>query len=95
MVVKNSWQKGNGKKGGKGQEKGGKGESRTCWTCGKAGHIAAWCTKGGNTNLYAIDEDDGEKAQESIENEEDLQAWCMLEESGNELWQEEISKKNK
>ena len=30
----------------KGQEKGGKGESRTCWTCGKTGHIADWCRKG-------------------------------------------------
>ena len=32
---KNSWQKGNGKKGGTGQEKGVKGETRACWTCGK------------------------------------------------------------
>ena len=31
---KNSWQKGNGKEGGTGQEKGGKGETRACWTCG-------------------------------------------------------------
>ena len=41
MEEKNSWQKGSGKQGGKGQEKGGKGESRTCWTCGKTGHNAA------------------------------------------------------
>ena len=31
---KNRWQKGSDKKGGKGQEKGGKGDTRTCWTCG-------------------------------------------------------------
>ena len=72
---KNSWQKGSGKKGGKGQGKGGKGESRTCWTCGKTGHIAAWCRKGGNKKLYTVDEDDGENAEEPTENEEDLQAW--------------------
>ena len=60
---KNSWQKGSGKKGEKGQEKGGKGDFRTCWTCGKTGHIAAWCRKGGNINLYAVDEDGGENAE--------------------------------
>ena len=32
-------------------------EMRTCWTCGKTGHIAAECWKGNNKNLYAIDED--------------------------------------
>ena len=42
---KNSWQKSSGKKGRKGQEMGGRGDSRTCWTCGKTGHIAAWCRK--------------------------------------------------
>ena len=26
--------------------------------------------------------------EESAENEEDLQAWCLLEESENEQWQE-------
>ena len=92
---KNSWQKGSGKKGGKGQEKGGKGETRTCWTCGKTGHIAAWCRKGSNKNLYAIDEDDSENVEESAEDEDDLQAWCLLEESENEQWQEVISRRNK
>ena len=67
-----------------GQEEGGKGDSRTCL-----------CRKGGNKNLYAVDEDDGEKAEESTENEEDLQAWCLLEESENEQWQEVISKHHK
>ena len=76
---KNSWQKGSGKKGGKGQEKGGKGETRTCWTCDKTGHIAAWCRKGSGNNLYAIGEDDSENVEESAEDEDDLQAWCLLE----------------
>ena len=53
-----------------------KGETRTCWTCGKTGHIAAWCRKGGNKHLYAIDEDDFENAEGSTDNEEELQAWC-------------------
>ena len=56
---------------------------------------AAWCRKGGNRNVYAVDEDDGENAEESTENEEDLQAWCLLEESENEQWQDVISKQNK
>ena len=91
----NSCQKGSGEKGGKGQEKGGKGETRTCWTCRKTGHIAAWCRKGGNKNLYAMDEDDSENAEESAEKKEDLQAWCTLEESENEQWQEVISRRRK
>ena len=96
---KSSWQKGSGKKGGKGQEKGGKGENRTCWTCGKTGHIAAWCGKGGKKNLYAMDEDDSEDTKEysnrSTESEEDLQAWCILEESESEQWQEVISRRSR
>ena len=46
-------------------------------------------------NLYAIDQDGSENAEESNENEEGLQAWCLLEGSENELWQEVISKQNK
>ena len=78
---KDPWQKRSGKKGGKGQEKGGKGETRTCWTCGKTGHIAARCRKGGNKNLYAMNEEDTENVEESAVNEEDMHAWCLLEES--------------
>ena len=96
---KNSWQKGSGKKGGKGQEKGGTGENRTCWTCGKTGHIAARCGKGGKKNLYAMYEDDSEDTKEysnrSTESEEDLQAWCILEESESETWQEVISRRSR
>ena len=82
MVTKLAWQKVSGKEGGKVQEKGGKGEGRTCWTCGKAGHIAAWCRKGDNKNLFAIDED-SEHIEEAHDSEEDLQAWCLLEENEN------------
>ena len=45
--------------------------------------------------MYAIDEDDVENAEESTENEEELQAWCLLEESENEQWQEVIRKQSK
>ena len=51
--------------------------------------------KGGNKNLYAVDEDDSKNVEESTENEEDLQVWCLLEESENEQWQEVISRRNK
>ena len=91
--------KGSGKKGGKGQDKGGKGENRTCWTCGKTGHIAAWCGKGGRENLYAVDEEENEGIEEhsnrSTKSEEDLQAWCILEESDSEQWQEVISRRSR
>ena len=53
-VAKMEAVKGSGKKGSKGQESGGKGGTRACWTCGKAGHIAAWCRKGGNKNCTPL-----------------------------------------
>ena len=68
-------------------------------TCGKTGHIAAWSGKGGKKNLYAVDEDDSEDTKEysnrSTESEEDLQAWCILEESESEQWQEVISRRSR
>ena len=46
--------------------------------------------------MYAVDEDDGENVEKSTENEEDLHAWCLLEENENEQWQEVIiCKQNK
>ena len=42
-----------------------------------------------------MDEDDSEDVEESPENEEDLQAWCLLEESENEQWQEVVSRRSK
>ena len=33
--------------------------------------------------------------EESVEEEDDLQAWCLLEESESEQWQEVISKRSK
>ena len=71
------------------------GENKPCWTCGKTGHIAAWCRKGGNKHLYAIDEDESEDLEEKPYNDEDLQAWCLLEESENEQLQEVISRRDK
>ena len=62
---KNFWQKGSDKKGSKRQEKSGKEETRACWTCGKIGHIAAWCRKRSTNILYAIDEDDSENILEN------------------------------
>ena len=52
------------------EQKGGKGERRTCWTCGTAGHIAASCPTGGCKNLYAIG------GKENDDNDEELQAWA-------------------
>ena len=73
----------------------GKEETRTRLTCDKTGHIAVWCRKGRKNNLYAIDENDSENIEEPADNEKDLQAWCLLEESENEQWQEVISRRDK
>ena len=45
--------------------------------------------------MYAIDEDENENVEESAEDEDDLQAWCLLEESESEQWQEVISRRKK
>ena len=68
---KSSWQKAKGKKGGKGQDQHGKGDSSTCWTGGKARHIAALCPRHGNKYLYAIDEEDNEVSEEARDNDEE------------------------
>ena len=88
------WQKGNGKKGGEGTEKGGKEDSRTCWS-GNAGRIAAWCPAGGNRNLCAVGEKESEVSEEAADNEAELQPWCLWEESEHEQWQEVIRRKDK
>ena len=49
----------------------------------------------GNNHLNAIDEDDSENVEEATDNEEDLQAWCLLEENEDEQWQEVISRRDK
>ena len=75
---KNSWQKGSGTKGSKGQEKGGKGGNRACWTCGKTGHIAAWCRQRGNKKLYAVDEDESEHIVETLIDDDELHPWVFV-----------------
>ena len=42
---------------------------------------------GSNKHVYAIDEDDIDNIEEAPDNEEELQAWCLLEESEHEQWQ--------
>ena len=45
--------------------------------------------------MYAIDEEDSEHVEEANDSEEGLQAWCLLEESENEQWQEHGQRKGK
>ena len=89
---KGQWSKTGGKKGGKGQEKGGKSDTRLCKSCGKTGN----CTnESWNRSLNAVDEDKGDISEEVHEDEDELHAWCLLEESENEQWEEVICNKSK
>ena len=73
-----------------------KGDIRVCWSCGPLGHIAANCVKGSwNRSLNAAEEDKGDTGEEVREDDDELRAWCLLEESENEQWQEVVSKKSK
>ena len=70
------WSKTGGKKGGTEQEKGGKGDARVCWSCGKPGHIGANCVKESwNRSLNAVEEDKGDISEEVHEDDDELHAW--------------------
>ena len=89
---RNPWQKGSGKKCGRGARERRQGRNQNVLDVRQdRTHCAPWCRKGRNTHLYAMDEDDSENAEESAENEEELQAWCLLEESVQEV----ISRRSK
>ena len=45
--------------------------------------------------MHAVDDDDSGNVEEATDNEEDMQAWCLLEESENEQWQEVISRRDR
>ena len=45
--------------------------------------------------LNAVDEDKGDISEEVHEDEDELHAWCLLEESENEQWEEVICNKSK
>ena len=70
-------------------------DTRVGWSCGKAAHLAANCTKGSwNRRLNAVDEDKGDISVEMHEDEYELHAWCLLEESEKEQWQEVLRNPN-
>ena len=50
------------------QRKGGTGDSKTCWTCAKAGHILASCPQCGNKNTYFMSEEQSEDNEEKRAN---------------------------
>ena len=59
------------------QEKGGKGDIRVCWSCGKTWHIAANCTTGSwNKSLNAVEEDTGDISEEVHEDEDEFRCFC-------------------
>ena len=56
-------------------------------------YIAANCAKGSwNRSLNAVEEDNGDISEEV--HDDGLHAWCLLEESDIEQWQEVTSKKS-
>ena len=61
---------------------------------GKLGIIANYVKGSWNRSLNAAEEDKGDISEEVHEDGDELHAWCLLEESENEQWQEVISKKS-
>ena len=66
-----------------------------CWNCGAKRHFAAMCPKSQSMALNALDEADENILMEVHENEDWLHAWCTLEDSESEQWQEVISKQER
>ena len=56
---------------------------------------AAWRRKEGHKNFYAIDEDESETIEETLDNHEELQSWFSLEERENEQCQEVVGRRDK
>ena len=44
--------------------------------------------------MHAIDEGESESIEETPDKDEDLQAWCLLEESEQEQWQEVVNRRD-
>ena len=95
MLGRDGGLKTGGKKGGKkGKRKVAKVTSEFAGAVGKTVHIAANCTKGSwNKRLNAGRR--GDISEEVHEEEDELHAPCLLEESEIEQWQEVTSKKSK
>ena len=47
--------------------------------CDEAGRTAAWCQKGSKKHAHATDDDESETIEETPDNDEQLQAWCLVE----------------
>ena len=56
--------------------------------------LVATQEKGGNNNWYQW-MTTGAKPLTKLDNDEELQAWCLLEENEHEQWQEVISRRDK
>ena len=57
-------------------------------------HRGKWHQGVWNKSLNAVDEDKGDISEEVYEDEDELHAWCLLEENENEQWQEVTIKKS-
>ena len=64
-------------------------------TAGHDGHVAKQDTL--QHQLVSVGEEEREISEEAVDNEEELiaSAWCLLEESAREQWQEVISRKRR
>ena len=92
----NSWQKGSGKKGDKAQEKGGQRDTRTCWDVRQDRTHCSLVSKRRQTTICTpLMKMTAENVKEATDNEENLHAWCLLEESENEQWQDGTSRRSK
>ena len=81
---KGQWSKIGGKKGGTGQKRHfGQGGTGVCENKIHCGKLTNWTW---NKSLNDVEEDKGDISEEVHEDEDELHAWCLLEESENEQW---------
>ena len=70
-------------------------KTRACRTCGKTGHTAAWCRKGGNKNCTPLMKMTVKTLKKQLTMRKICEHGCLSEESETEQWQEAISRREK
>ena len=83
------------RKAARGKTKGGKGETRACWTCGTQDTLQLGVEKVATEFCMPLKRRTVSIAEETIDIEEDLHAWCRLETCENEQWQAATSRRGK
>ena len=95
MLEKDSGPRPEGRKEEKGKRKVAQVTAEFAGVTGKLDTSRQIASRGWYKSLNAVEEDKGDISEEVRDDEDELHAWCLLEVSESEQWQEVTSKKSK